>query len=63
MNKYIVNYHYFSDGFTYFIIAPTKWQALLKGTPDDKKKMISFYLDKDFIKIYDIKELKQNQEL
>lgn len=58
MNKYIVNYHYFSDGFTYFIIAPTKWQALLKA-----RRMYKFYLDKYFIKIYDIKELKQNQEL
>ena len=58
MNKYIINYHYFSDGFTYFIIAPTKCQALLKA-----RRMYKFWLDKDFIKIYDIKELNKTQEL
>lgn len=58
MNKYIINYHYFSDGFTYFIIAPTKLQALLKA-----RRMYGFWLDKDFVKVYNIKDLIKTQKL
>lgn len=58
MNKYIINYHYFSDGFTYLIIAKNKWQALLKA-----RRMYKFWMDKEFVKIYDIAEINTNMEL
>lgn len=58
MKKYLFVYHFYSDGFTWLIIAKTTFQALLK-----LRREYSFYIFKDYLKIYEVDSLNVTQQL
>ena len=59
MKKYIVNYHYYSDGgTTWFIFAENKNHARAIA---EKMYMRGFI--KEFVKIYDVEKIKENTQL
>lgn len=59
MKKYIVYYHYFSDGGAWVVFANNKHEAIEKAQKMDDFNI--FY--KEFLKVYDIDEIKNDMEL
>ena len=58
MKKYIVNYQYYSDGGTWFVFAENKNHARAIA-----EKMYTWEFIKEFVKVYDVEEIKENTEL
>jgi hypothetical protein len=58
MKKYIVYYHYFSDGGAWVVFAKNKNEAIEKA-----QKLYDWEIIKEFLKVYDIDEIKEDKEL
>ena len=58
MKKFLFVYEFYSDGCVYFIEALTKWQAIRQF-----KRKYTFWIDKEFLKIYDVEKLNGIQKL
>ena len=59
MKKYIVYYHYFSDGGAWVVFANNKHEAIEKAQKLYDWEIIST----EFLKVYDIDEIKEDKEL
>ena len=59
MNKYIIYYHYFSDGGAWVVFANNKHEAIEKA----QKLYDCCEFNKSLLKVYDVDTIKNDMEL
>ena len=58
MKRYLFIYHYYSDGFVWVIVADNLFRAYR-----ELKRQHKYWIDKEFLKVYDIDTLNSTKEL
>ena len=59
MKRYLFVYHYYSDGFVWVIVADNLYRAYREL----KRQCKHYYIDREFLKVYDVDTLNSTQEL
>lgn len=58
MKRYLFVYHYYSDGFVWVIVADNLFRAYR-----ELKRQYKYWIDREFLKVYDIDTLNNTKEL